>query len=65
MQWGYVSTNGSCNFPTAFSNTNYALTFGLHITGDSYAPEYKSRTSTSFEYYCISNRPSSWIAIGY
>ena len=68
IQWGYtadVSGNTTITLPKAFSSNNYAVTFGINVSGDSYAPCIVSKTSTNFVYWCISNRKSYWIAIGY
>ena len=67
IQWGIATTaNATYNFSTPFSSdTSYSIAFGLNFAGDSYSPTFKDRNKSSFTYYCIQNRHSTWIAVGY
>lgn len=68
VQWGYTSTvsgNTTIELPKSFSGTNYAVSFGLNISGNSFAPNIVSKTSATFVYQCVENRKSYWVAIGY
>ena len=79
IQWGYFSNSsytqtGTVSLPIAFSNANYALTFGSFRLGQvGYGQGYivvNSITSTNFVYRLYSGsdffaNQARWIAIGY
>ena len=73
IQWGTITTtsgsNGSVNFPTAFSNTNYSIVIQYEYEGGigsgyGFANAYKTN-STSFKWYRQRSTNLCWLAIGY